>query len=220
MSSRTSGRWVDGDTYRSGYEQAMADATGQRTDCVAMGDATLDLVLERQAEEIHEPEFVAYAPIVSFEAFLAEQRIFGWVRLDADRLTDLLNEHEILRLVNVLVEDWHSGAITTVDEALIQRSEIIAVIASGPRGNPSRRRSTEAHRVLIESKEHRIGGCIHVAPGCDPVVRWHDGGPMIPLTDAWVEYRSGGECRHRPTDGLIVNRGLVTQIEVGTEAAA
>ena len=46
-----------------------------------MEPATFNLVLEPRAEDIHEPEFSAYAPLVRFEAFLAAQRLFGWVRL-------------------------------------------------------------------------------------------------------------------------------------------
>jgi hypothetical protein len=35
------------------------------------------LVLERSSGEIHEPEFVSYLPLVSFEAFVPEHRVFG-----------------------------------------------------------------------------------------------------------------------------------------------
>ena len=47
-----------------------------------MDTATLRLVLEPQSEDIHEPDFAAYGPLVGFEAFLPAQRVFGWLRLD------------------------------------------------------------------------------------------------------------------------------------------
>jgi hypothetical protein len=182
-----------------------------------MNGATLSLVLERVAEEIHEPEFVAYAPLVSFEAFLPAQRVFGWVRLDADRLTDLLNAHETLRLENVLVEDLAAGRTVSADEAVVRRSEIVAVRASGPRGDASRRLPTRTHPIIVEAGPYRIGGRIHAAPGLDPERRLHDAGLMVPLTDAWLEYRSGGELRCDWIETVIVNRELATRIEILAE---
>ncbi len=184
-----------------------------------MEDATLTLVLERRAEDIHEPEFAAYAPLVSFEAFLSEQRVFGWVRLDADRLTDLLNAHEIIRLANALVEDHRDGTTESADEALVHRSEIIAAIASGPRGDPARRLLTQPHPVVVESSGYRIGGNVHIAPGADPEERLHDASPMVPLTEAWLQYRSGEQHRRDCSETVIVNRELVTRIELASEPA-
>jgi len=182
-----------------------------------MDGATLSLVLERVAEEIHEPEFVAYAPLVSFEAFLPAQRVFGWIRLDADRLTDLLNAHETLRLENVLVEDLGIGRTVSADEAIVRRSEIIAVRASGPRGDATRRLPTRTHPAIVESGPYRIGGRVHAAPGIDPEQRLREAGPMVPLTDAWLEYRSGDELRCDWIETVIVNRELATRLEVLAE---
>jgi hypothetical protein len=184
-----------------------------------MAPATLSLVLERQAEDIHEPEFAAYSPLVGFEAFLSAQRVFGWVRLDADRLTDLLNAHDLLHLENVHVEDLRDGSTVAADETLLPRSEIIAVIASGPRGDPGRRAVTGRHAVAVESGVYRIGGCVHATAGVDPEARWHSGGPMVPLTEAWIEYRSGDQYCRDILDAVIVNRRLATRVEVATGPA-
>jgi hypothetical protein len=184
-----------------------------------MAPATLRLVLERRDEDIHEPEFAAYIPLVGFEAFLSAQRIFGWVRLDAHRLTDLLNAHDLLHLENVHVEDLRDGSTVAADETSLPRSEIIAVIASGPRGDPIRRATTQRHAVAVESGIYRIGGCVHAAAGVDPAVRWQDGGPMVPLTEAWLEYRSGDGYRRDSLDTVIVNRRRVTRIQLGERPA-
>ncbi len=178
-----------------------------------MEPATLSLVLEPQAEEIHEPEFSAYAPLVRFEAFLAAQRLFGWVRLDADRLTDLLNAHDLLGLTNVLVEESRDGHAVLTDETLIPTSEIVAVVASGPRGDPSRRVETHAHPVLVEAGPYRFGGMLHAEPGVDPANRFWDGDHMVPLTDAWLEYPWGEQSRRDARATVIVNRRAVTSFE-------
>jgi hypothetical protein len=39
---------------------------------------------------------------------------------------------------------------------------------------------------------------------------------MVPLTDAWIEYWSGGERRHRSTGTIIVNREEADWIRVAT----
>ncbi len=177
-----------------------------------MEGATLSLVLERLAEDIHEPEFVAYAPLVSFEAYLSQQRMFGWVRLDTDRLTDLLNAHEVIRLANVRIEDHRDGRTRAADEALVRRSEILAVIASGPRGDPAHRLATRRHPVVIESGVYHIGGHVHAALGADPADRLRDGGPMVPLTEAWLEYGSNVQRRRVDAETVIVNRLLATRV--------
>lgn len=179
-----------------------------------MEAATLSIVLEPHAEEIHEPEFVAYAPLVGFEAFLAAQRLFGWVRLDADRLTDLLNAHELLELTNVLVEESRDGSVVLTDETRIPRSEIVAVVASGPRGDPSRRVQTSSHPVIVESGVYRVGGLLHVPSGVEPADRFAQGDPMVPLTDAWLEYPWGERRRRDTRSTVIVNRRAASSFEI------
>lgn len=182
-----------------------------------MDVATLSIVMEHQAEEIAEPDFAAYVPLVSFEAFLGAQRLFGWVRLEADRLTDLLNAHDLLRLANVHVEEHRDGSIVAADETLIPRSELIAVVASGPRGDPARRVATGTHAVVADAGAYRIDGRLHAPPGVDPMDRFREGGPMVPLTEAWLEYRSGAELRRVSRRTVIVNREAVTRIGASSD---
>lgn len=171
------------------------------------------LVLERASEDVHEPDFVADLPLVSFDAFVAGHRVFGWVRLDADRLTDLLNDHEELLLLNVMVEHLADGSTVSADQAIVHRVDLVAVRASGPRGEASRRADTRAHPVLVESGPYLIGGHVHAAPGVGPARRIRGSDPMIPLTEAWIEYRCGDEVRRRRLGTIIVNRDLATRID-------
>jgi len=176
----------------------------------------LCLVLERVSEEVHEPEFVATLPLVGFEAFVPDGRVFGWVRLDADRLTDMLNTHEELLLVNVLIEHL-DGATVTADEAIVRRGELIAVRARGPRGDAARREPTLAHPIIVESGPYLIGGHLHAAPGANPMLRILGREPMVPLTAAWITYRGDTDPRLQLVGTIIVNRELATRIERVTE---
>jgi len=179
----------------------------------------LRLVLERVPEEVHEPELVATQPLICFDAFAAGHRVFGWVHLDADRLTDMLNDHAELHLGNVLVEDLASGLTVTADEAIVHRDELVAVRASGPRGNAARREDTASNPTLVEAGPYLIGGHLHAPAGMDPLARVRGREPMIPLTEAWIAYRSGDATTRRRVGTIIVNRHLADRFQLVSEEA-
>lgn len=178
----------------------------------------LCLVLERVPEEVHEPELAAERPLLGFDAFAAGHRVYGWVRLDADRLTDMLNRHTELALANVLVEDLADGTTVTADEAIVHRDDLVAVRASGPRGSPARWEDTVACPTLVEAGPYLIGGYLHARPGADPLARVRNGEPMIPLTEAWIAHRRGDALVSRRVGTIIVNRHLVTRFRSVDEA--
>ena len=114
-----------------GYVRVVAVCPGWTPSCWAMqlesSPSSLQLFLRRTAEEIFEPDAAPDAPLVRFAAYGAHQRVFGWVRLKADRLTDLLNAHDELRLEDVDLETFANGLIGSVDEVVIRRRDLIAV---------------------------------------------------------------------------------------------
>ena len=177
----------------------------------------LSLVLERVPEEIHEPELADTQPLLSFDAYAAGYRVYGWLHLEADRLTDMLNAHGELLLANVLVEDLDEGTTVAADEAVVHRDELIAVRASGPRGSAERWQETAAHPTLVEAGPYLIGGHLHARPDANPLARVRGREPMIPLTEAWIAYRSGGATTRRRVGTIIVNRHLVTKFTAVTQ---
>ena len=177
----------------------------------------LHFILQRAPEDVFEPDYVSDVPLVQFVAFGRDHRVFGWIRLRADRLTDLLNTHEELLLTNVEIESLKDGAMRSVDEVLIRRSELIAVHASGPRGDGQRRRRTRAHAIAIQSGNYLIGGYLHVPPGSDPIANVGERPLMVPLTDAWIEYWSGTGRTTQSIGTIIVNREQVDSMRVVTD---
>jgi hypothetical protein len=176
----------------------------------------LQLVLQRTAEEVFEPDAVSDAPLVRFAAYGAHQRVFGWVPLDADRLTDLLNAHDELSLLDVELEHLPNGLIGAVDEVVIHRSDLVAVHARGPRGDAALRRAMRTYPLAIKSGNYLIGGYIHVPPGTDPLASANERPPMIPLTDALIEYWVHGKRQHQSTGTIVVNRDAADWIQVVT----
>ena len=178
----------------------------------------LHLILKRTSEEVFEPDYSSQAPLVQFVAFDRHHRMFGWVHLRADRLTDLLNAHDELLLTDVEIESLDGGSTRSVDEILIRSGELIAVHATEPRGDQAHRRLTQTHAIVLESGNYLIGGHLHAPPGSDPIASLGERPRMVPLTDAWIEYWSGGERTKQSSGTIIVNRDQVDGMRIVTDA--
>jgi hypothetical protein len=178
---------------------------------------SLTLRLDAAPEDAFEPDSVAEAPLLRFEAFLADARLFGRIRLEAARLTDLLNRHDVLRLHEVTVESLADGSIRSMDDLEVPRSRVIAVLATGPRGDPALRRWTLSHPIAAQAADFLIGGYGHATPGTDPLASILERPPMIPLTDGWIEYWPNGERRRQWIGTIVFNRDLATWVRVVAE---
>lgn len=179
----------------------------------------LRLVLERVPEDLHEPDYVSEAPLIAFAAFAADRRLFGSLRLGADRLTDLLNAHEELRLLHVDVEDLRSGEIRAADQVVVHRGDLVAVQASGPRGDPALRRRTRTHPLAVQAGPYLITGFLHATPGVGPMADVAGRPPMVPLTSACVEYWADGLRRRQWVGTIVFNRDVTDWIEPVTVEA-
>src|SRR5436190_9229487 len=168
----------------------------------------LCLVMHQVPEDVFEPEFVPEAPFVRFEAYSGDSRLFGWVRLDADRLSDLLNAHDELQLYHAEIESLTDGRTETAEEVTIRRAELVAVHAASPRGRETERRRTRKFAAAIQTGHYMVGGYVHAPAGASAVRQVSERPPMIPLTDAWIEYWSGGRRKRQWVGTIVVNREL------------
>ncbi len=158
----------------------------------ATSPSRLLVSLQPVLEEVHEPDYAPELPLIRFDAYGAGERLFGWVRLQADRLTDLLNAHAELMLTDVERQSLADGSTRSEDEILVPCSDLVAVHASGPRGDTARRRRTRPHPVLAQAGDYLIGGHLHALPGEDPISGLADRLMMVPLTEAWIEFAFSG----------------------------
>ena len=177
----------------------------------------LSLHLDAVLEDVIEPDVVPEAPVLRFEAFLADARIFGHVHLAADRLTDLLNAHPALDLHAATRENLLDGTTLSSEQVLVPRSQLVAVLATGPRGDPALRRWTRAYPVAVQAGSYLIGGYAHATPSHDPLRSIADRPPMVPLTDAWMEYWRGGERIQQWVGTIIFNRDLAGSVRAVAE---
>ena len=129
----------------------------------------------------------------------------------------MLDAHEALHLTDVRIERLDDGTTPSAEEIVIGRRELVAVQASGPRGDSSRRHATRRHPIAVESGDDPIARYLHADPAVDPMASIAAGPAMVPFTDAWIEYGSDGELRHRSEGTIIVNREKADRIRLVTD---
>lgn len=154
---------------------------------------------------------------VEFSAYTADCRLFGFLRLAGERLSDALNEHEELHLDSVLVVALEDNRAIEMRQFVVSRDELVAVRASGPRGNAARRIRTRPSPVAVKAGAYMIRGYVHGPPGGDPLRRFRGSRPMVPMTEAWIEYESGGSQHRARVGPLIVNTAFVDWVERAKE---
>ncbi|HEY7701253.1 MAG TPA: hypothetical protein VIB02_03000 [Candidatus Limnocylindrales bacterium] len=156
-------------------------------------------------------------PMVDFVAYAEDCTLSGRTRLEADRLTDMLNEHDEVQLVDVLFQSLADRASVEVREVVVPRDDLLLVHATGPRGDMTRRTRTRQTYVSIETGPFGVRGFLHAAPFIDAISALGRRGPMVPLTDAVVDFRIEDEWHRHRVGTLIVNRHAIDRINEATE---
>ena len=165
--------------------------------------------------DVAEVEFVAYA---------AHGRLSGTIALDAARLTDMLNEHDVFQLDHVLAMRLPEGHSRILRQVVIRRDELFLVHVSGPRGDRAQRTKTIARAITVKSGPYLVTGDIHTVPGRDPLLFFRRRQSMVPLTDALVVYSNSRGLVEEAVDTVVINRDLAAWVRraevVGGASAA
>jgi hypothetical protein len=152
---------------------------------------------------------------VAFVAYGEDCILSGRALLDADRLSDMLNDHDEYLVSGLVVERFDEIAPFALDDEIaVPRDEIFLVHASGPRGDASRRHRTAPQFLALKMGPYKVRGFFHALPGADPVVALRRRKAMVPLTDARIEYTIHDQRREITVDTVIVNREQVDWVEV------
>jgi hypothetical protein len=149
---------------------------------------------------------------VAFVAYGVDCILSGRTVLEADRLSDMLNDNDEYALLGITVERLDDGMPLQVDEVVVARDELYLVHASGPRGDAARRRHTVPRHVAMKLGPYEVQGFLHGLPGADPVVSLRRRKSMIPLTGARIAYVINGEPREDELDTVILNRERIEWI--------
>ncbi|MEO8230199.1 MAG: hypothetical protein ABI628_10620 [Chloroflexota bacterium] len=158
----------------------------------------------------------AAGPMIQFSAWAEDCRLSGLLALEGDRLSDMLNLYDDLELIDVLAQGLDGGPVMEIAELSLTRDEILLVEASGPRGNPGRRRHMRPVPISVQLGEFGLRGNVHVTPGADPIVALSRRPPMVALTDAQLSFRGVPQPLSEAVDSTVLfNWHLVTSIDVG-----
>jgi hypothetical protein len=154
---------------------------------------------------------------VEFLGFAADCTISGKVTMFGERLTDFLNGQERYRVHHVQCESLTDGHLAAVDSISVERNDLLAVIATGPRGSEKQRVSLQTDRLQVCIGPYLILGRLHHKPGADAVASVLRRDPMIPFTSATIAYEFAGSIVARDVSTIIVNRLLVDWITPSSE---
>lgn len=160
------------------------------------------------------------API---ELYTSDARIVGWIAANGQRVTDLLNDHDELRLWRpspgpIVAPTDHTGETTTVDaEGGGEWQSLVTdqlVLAMPPEWRAARqlRLHRKLRRVALSAGPFSVTGNLHLAPGVEAseygVLR---GRRFLPLTDAYLLHNGEPPFEH-VVSVVIVNTSHITQL--------
>jgi len=149
---------------------------------------------------------------IDFVAFSGDCLIRARLTMFGDRLTDMLNAQPRYTLSKVHLESIEDGHVFEIDSLPIDRSDLHAVVATGPRGREKRRVALEPTRMQVGIGPYTILGQLHGQPGADPIVTVMKRDPMLPLTNATIAFTRAGAVIAQDVSALIINRELVEWI--------
>jgi hypothetical protein len=136
----------------------------------------------------------------------------GDVSLGDGRLSDRVNEMELLTFFGATLEALEDGHRVEVDELEVERYELHIIEVEGHRGDPTRRMRTVPERVWMEVGPFEVTGNLHRSPSAAPLAsltRWMR---FVPMTE--VEFRyTGSDISPTKKDVVLVNRERIRRTE-------
>jgi hypothetical protein len=129
---------------------------------------------------------------IEFVAFAGDCIVRGDHELpDAGRLTDVLNGADDLVIRNAVLTGHGDGRVVELDELILGRDDVYAVVAPDAGGDGVRRIHTVRHRIDLQAGPYRIVGHLHTLPGAQPLTALRRQ-PFVPLTHASSPSRTRG----------------------------
>lgn len=132
----------------------------------------------------------------------------GSVDIGEGRLSDQVNERDLLTFFDVTLEALDDGHRVLVDELEIERRELHLIEVIGRRGDPGRRLRTVEDRVALQVGPFVVTGNLHRSPSALPLSALTGWARFVPVTDAVIEV---AEAPAEPVrqDVILVNRDRI-----------
>jgi hypothetical protein len=145
-------------------------------------------------------------------AWAGDCRLQGVVELGEGRLSDEVNDRDLLTFFEATLEAIEDGHQVEVDEVEVERRELHVIEVVGREGDPVRKLRTIEEPVLMELGPFVVTGNLHRSPSSPPLASLQRWQRFVPVTTATV--RVGDGTRHVLTrDVILVNRDLIRKTE-------
>ena len=138
-------------------------------------------------------------------AWAADCVVRGSVDLEDGRLSDQVNDRDLLTFFDATLEAIEDGRRLEVDELEVERREIHLIEVEGRRGDPTRRLRTVEERVALQIGPFVVTGNLHRSPSAQPLAALSRWARFVPVTDAVIEIR-GAVAEPVHQDVVLVNR--------------
>jgi hypothetical protein len=146
-------------------------------------------------------------PIV---AWAADCVVRGDVSLDEGRLSDRVNELELLTFFGATLEALDDGHEVLLDELEVERRELHLIEVDGRRGDPARRLRTVEERVTMEIGPFVVTGNLHRAPQNAPLAALAGWAKFVPVTDVEFTVPGHGDAPAR-REVILINRDRIAK---------
>lgn len=173
----------------------------------------------RGSTPTHGSTAIAASPeLAPIELYTAESRIVGWVAPDGQRVTDLLNSRDELRLWRPspgALDDRTAPGADVADESGEWESLATAriILAMPPEWRASRqlRLHRRLRRAAVAAGPFSVTGNVHLHPGVEVGLHLARNRAFLPLTDAYLLHTGEPPFEH-VVSVVIVNTAHVSQI--------
>jgi hypothetical protein len=136
----------------------------------------------------------------------------GDVSIGDGRISDQVNEAELLTFFGATLQALDDGHRVEVDELEVERHELHIIEVEGHRGDPARRLRTVPERVRMQVGPFEVTGNLHRQPSASPLAslaRWMR---FVPMTE--VEFHvTGPDTALTHRDVVLVNRERIGRTE-------
>ncbi len=136
----------------------------------------------------------------------------GDVELGEGRLSDQVNDLDIVTFYDVTLQALDDGREVRQDELEVGRGELHVIEVRGRRGDPERRLRTVEEHVALELGPFVVTGNLHRPPHTQPLAALSRWARFVPLTDAVVSMRDR-EGDRVAEEVVLVNRDRISRTD-------
>jgi hypothetical protein len=145
-------------------------------------------------------------------AWAGDCRLRGEVELEEGRLSDQVNDRELLTFFGATLEALEDGHEVAVDELEVERWELHLIEVEGRQGDPERRLRTIPDPVRLEVGPFVVTGNLHRPPNSPTLAALQRRQWFVPLTEARIDLADGTRPSiERPV--ILVNKERIGKFQ-------